>query len=259
MRQVRDQIATGGGADFDQEEVPVVVDQLGQGEVEPGPGLGSGSHRRAKAGAAGLAAIDREDECLLAPDPVGSIPILAAKEHPVLDRDRPEFAGADPDEGEPLRGRVVFDGREPVAVTARLPEPLDRRVQEAFPGMRPDGIAEIGHVAAPFEAIAAAVLTVRPAGRKLVEAGQRVVHDCTVAHDRADHAIAAARQRDDDPVEDFGSDGEPGAGVQHVLRLAQARQRYIDPDQRRFVAGRIADRRPGKSRPLPHAPDSSRD
>src|SRR3989304_5390640 len=50
------------GADLHREGVAVSLEHLGQCEVEPERRLGPRVHRRAEAGAAGHAAIDRENE-----------------------------------------------------------------------------------------------------------------------------------------------------------------------------------------------------
>jgi hypothetical protein len=84
------------------EELPV-RHQLRQREVEARRGARPRVHRDAEAGPAGLAAVHRDDERAL---PAGSVPrvgVAATKEHPVLDRDRAQFAGPHSDEREPLR------------------------------------------------------------------------------------------------------------------------------------------------------------
>ena len=54
------------GADLDQELVVLAVEQLGEREVVAAGGTRSGAHRRAEAGAGGLAAVDDDDEHVLA-------------------------------------------------------------------------------------------------------------------------------------------------------------------------------------------------
>jgi hypothetical protein len=213
--------APAAAAGLHQKAVTVIIDQFGQCDVESGLDLGAGPHRSAKASAASLAAVDRNDERVLAPNLVGPIPILPAKEYPILDGDRVQLAGADADEREPLRGRVLRDDRETIAVAACLPELLDRRVKEALPGMRPRGIAEIGCIAAPFQAVTPAVLAVGPAGRKFIEVTERVVDDRAVAQGRTEHPITAVRQGVDEPLQDIPPDDNFASelGRRSLIRL----------------------------------------
>jgi len=55
----------------------VLLDELGQGQVETGLDLRPGIHRGAKAGAARLTAIDCDDEGAVAPNLVGLVEVLA--------------------------------------------------------------------------------------------------------------------------------------------------------------------------------------
>ena len=55
---------------------------------------------------------------------------------------RAQFTGPHTDKGERRCGLVVFDDREAIALATGLPEPLDWRMQKAFPGVGPHGIAE---------------------------------------------------------------------------------------------------------------------
>ena len=54
-------------------------------------------------------------------------------------------------------------------------------MEEAFPGMGPDGVAEKSVVGAAFEAVGAAVLDVGPAGREIVDGLDVVIDDRGVA------------------------------------------------------------------------------
>ena len=77
------------------------------------------------------------------------------------------------------------------SIAARLPQPLDWRMQKLFPGMRPDCVAKHRGVVAALEAVFAGLLAIGPADRQLIEIGHGVVEDSPVANGRRDHAIAA--------------------------------------------------------------------
>ena len=85
VRDLGQHLAAPLAADLGQEDVAVVVEQLGQRDVEAGVGLRAGVHRDAEAGAAGLAAIDGDDEGAVAPGLVVRVDIGPAEEDPVLD------------------------------------------------------------------------------------------------------------------------------------------------------------------------------
>ena len=86
------------------------LEHLRQGQVKPPGGPGPGAHGDAETGAAVLvAAVHRHDEGLLPAGLVGGINKGALEKDPVLHGHGLEFAGADPDEGEP-GGRRGFGG-----------------------------------------------------------------------------------------------------------------------------------------------------
>jgi hypothetical protein len=68
--------------------MPLGVDQLRHGQVEPGLGTGTATHRSAEARRARLCALDRDDERAIAPPAVDGIGMLAAGQHPVQHADR---------------------------------------------------------------------------------------------------------------------------------------------------------------------------
>ncbi len=184
---------------------------LGQSEIEPGGRLRPGSHRDAEAGAARGAAIDRDDEGRGAPRLVVGIDMRAFQEHAVLDRDGMQVTGADADEGEALGARRLGGDGHRVAVAARARQAQHRRVQEALPRMRPDGISEQRVILAPGEAVGTAVLRVGPACRQIGDRGDVVIDDSLVAQRGADDAEAAAAQRRKQGVEPVAVDH--GCGV----------------------------------------------
>src|SRR5271168_3656840 len=171
----------------------VIFDELRQGEVETGLDLWPRIHRDAEAGAARLTAIDCDDEGVVAANPVGLVAKWAREKDPVMDGDRVKLAGAHADKGERLYRFVVFDDREAVPLATGPPEPLDWRMQKAFPGMRPDG------------------LPISPSDRKIIEQRDGVVDDRAVAHGRSDDPVPAVRQAGDDPFQDLPLNCELGA------------------------------------------------
>ena len=149
---------------------------------KPASRLRAGVHRDAEAGAAGLAAVHRDDERALAPRLVVRIDVRALQEHAVLDGDGVQLAGAHAEEGVALApapaSAVTVDA---VGLLLGAPQAQQRRVQEALPGMRADGVAEQRLVVAPLQAVVAAVLLVGPAGRQVGDRRDVVVDDRLIA------------------------------------------------------------------------------
>ena len=147
----------------------VVVEQLGEREVVARPDLRPGLHRDAEAGAAGLAAVDRDDERVAAARLVVVVGVRAADEYPILDLDRMQLAAPDSDERERRRSGCVRRDRE-LAVRAPLgsPELQLGRQELPLPRLRSDGEAEASLVVAPLEPVAARLLHVGVARRKIV-------------------------------------------------------------------------------------------
>ena len=142
---------------------------------------------------------------------------MAQEKDPILDGDCAQFAGANANKRERLRCRRVFDDCEAVCLSTGLPEPLDRRVQETLPGMRPDRIAEQRRIGALFEPILASVLPVGPSDRQIVQMRDGIVDDSTIAHGRTDNSIAVAKQFGDDPLQIIRLDYK--FGVPHIRHI----------------------------------------
>ena len=85
-------------ARLDQEAM-LAIEQLGQGQVEPGLRSRPGVHRDAEAGVARLRAVDRDDEGVAAAGLVVGVGVGVADEDLVLHGDRRQVAGAHPEEG----------------------------------------------------------------------------------------------------------------------------------------------------------------
>src|SRR5271169_5022744 len=80
----------------------VPLDEFRQSEVEARLDFRPGIHGDAKAGAARLTAIDRDDKGAVAANFIGLVEVLACEKDPVVDGDRAQLAGTDTDEGERL-------------------------------------------------------------------------------------------------------------------------------------------------------------
>ncbi len=79
----------------------VALEHLRQGQVKPRGGPGPGPHGNAETNPVVLvAAVQRHDEGLLPPGPVGGIDMGALKKNPVLHRHGRQFTGSDSQEGE---------------------------------------------------------------------------------------------------------------------------------------------------------------
>ena len=182
-----------------------VTHDLGQGEIETCLGFRPGLHRYAKARSARLAAIHGDDEGALAPRPVVRIDVGSAEEHPILDGDRVEFAGAHAEEGEALAGIGLRHDADALRIVLGAPETQQRRVQELLPRMRSDGVAEQRLIIAAYEPVGPAVLLVGPAARQVVDGGDVVIDDRLVADRRADNTVAALPERIEQDLEPIGS------------------------------------------------------
>ncbi len=100
-----------------QQEFVRVAGEFGQREVIAGGCLRAGVHGRAEAGAAGLAAIDRDDEHAFAARLVVAVDVGAVQEDAVLDGDGVQFARPHGEEGEAF-GRVGVGGDADAAAVA---------------------------------------------------------------------------------------------------------------------------------------------
>ena len=87
----------------------ILLDKLGQGQVETRLDLRPGIHRDAKTGTARLTAIDRDNEGVIPPNFVGLVEVLSGKKHPILDGDCTQLASTHPDKGERFGYLLVFD------------------------------------------------------------------------------------------------------------------------------------------------------
>ncbi len=94
------------------------------------------------------------------------------RQYPVLDRDRPQVAGPDAEEGVPRRLVIgaVAESSKPSAVRVARPQPLPRRVQEPLPALRPCRMAECGGVVAAAQPVPARLSrTPQPKGSSAAE------------------------------------------------------------------------------------------
>ena len=189
------------GADLDDEPV-LVADELGEREIETAFGPRARSHRGAEARPARDAAVDGDEERLLAARRVVAVDVRALEEDPVLDRDRVEIAGADAEERKrPLGRRLLDELRPALVVPTRLPEAHARGQQPALPRVRADRIAEPRLVVAALEPVGGGVLHLRPPGGQLVRRRDLLVDDRAVPARRPDDAVAAITEHPDERVQ----------------------------------------------------------
>ena len=85
----------------------------------------------------------------------------------------------------------------------RAPQFLDRRIEEFLPGLRAHRIAEQGVVGAADQAVAPAVLLVRPAGGQIPHRLDVVIHDRPVAQRRSHDAVAALGENVEKSLQPF--------------------------------------------------------
>ena len=184
----------------------LAVEDLGQRQVVAGLRLRPGSHRGAEARAGRLEAVHRDDERVLAPSRVVAVGKAAAEEHAVLNHDPLQLAGPNADQRKRrVLERLLLD-LEAVRPAVRLPEPHSRRQQELLPRVRADRVAEARLVVAALESVAAGLLDVLPADRKLRGRLELVVDDRALAHARPQHPEAASGKRNEEVVQGLRGD-----------------------------------------------------
>ena len=127
-----------------------------------------------------------------------------------------------------LRVRVGGDV-DAGGVALGAPQAQQRRVQEALPGMRADGVAEQRVVVSALQAVMAAVLLVGPAGGQVGDRLDIVIDDRVVAHGRAEHAEAVRAQAGDQGGEPIPRDDR--RFVRHGARVGGIAGACIDPAQ----------------------------
>ncbi len=193
--QIVEYFASGRASRLDQELVPIAVPHLGEGEVVPAPAGRSSLHRDAKAGASGLAAVDRHEKAAIPADGVGAVDMAGVQEHAVLDGDGGQLAGPDADEGANRRlvGRR-HEANRPVRLLDRE-ERAVRREQIRLPRMWSHDVAEQRIVVAGHQAVTGSVLLVGPADRQVRRRADLVVHDRLVADGWTDRDITPGAER----------------------------------------------------------------
>src|SRR5208337_4397098 len=122
--------------------VPSLVKHFGECQVETRSGFGARVHGRAEARAAGLNAIHRDDEYILAMQFVHIIDVGALQKYFVLDAQGVKFTRAHADERE-LGGlaRLRHDLEKPLRAV-RLPQAHGWRENTFLPRMRSDDESE---------------------------------------------------------------------------------------------------------------------
>jgi hypothetical protein len=101
----------------------VLIDQLGQRQVESALGLRARIHRNAEARVAGLRAVDGDDEGVTPPRLIVGVCVAVADEDLVLHPDRRQVAGTHPDER--VAGDLLLFRFEADLPIRTLPAPPD--------------------------------------------------------------------------------------------------------------------------------------
>ena len=141
-RHIAEQVGAALAADLHNEVVAVAFQDLGQCQIKTRRRLGASLHRHAKAGAAGLAAVDGNQESVFAPRLIHRVHIRAVKKDTILYGDCMQFARADCQEGVFRRPLALDRHLVAVAVALGLPEADHRRMQEFLPRVRAHDVAE---------------------------------------------------------------------------------------------------------------------
>ena len=177
--------------------MPIAVEQLGEGEVEPCRRPGAGAHRDAETRAAGQGAVDGDDEGIRAPDAITRVAVGAAQEYAILDGDGREFAGPHANKGELLAFHRCRLDAHLFAAAAHGPQRLAWRMEKALPGLRADRVAEQRVVVPSLQLIAPGLLAVGPAGRQIGKTAHVVVDDGAVPEPRPQYAMTTPSKLDE--------------------------------------------------------------
>ena len=245
-RQLPQYLAAALASHLDQKPV-LALEDLGQREVVAGLDSWSRLHRGAEAGAAGLEAVDGDDEGVLAASGVVALDLAALEEDRVLNRDRMQLARAHAEKGEwRVYECLLLDVEATVAPPLRLPETHVRGQQELLPGMRADGVSEARLVVAALEPVAARVLGVGPTDGELGSRFELVVDDRALSHRRPEHAVTATSERTDEDVECLWQDHAcldvgQGRPLSEVLPSARAAYIAFHPIHLRVYRSRLAE------------------
>ncbi len=214
---MRQDVLPGLAARADEEAVTGLVQDLGQREVEPGVRRLAPAHRDAQARDTRFGALGGDQEGSRPPFLVAPVPVPAADQDPVLDRDRPQNAGAYAQEGVRRLPEVLLGDRQ-AAVRCPLgaPELLALWVQQRLPRLWAGRVGGLGTVGTRHEAFAAGLDLRAPSEGQVV--GQRclVEDDGTVPDRGADDRVSARTQEPDQ--------GTQPAPVQAVRGAARHRR-----------------------------------
>ena len=177
------------------DDEPVV--ELGECDVEPHRAARPRAHRDAEARRPRLAAVHPYEHRLLPPPAIGRVDV---HEDAVLNRDRVQVAGSEPDEreGAAILGLGIRVHR---AVPRDAREHLSGREQVALAGVGAVRPAEQTIVLAPREAVGAWPLLLADAGRQIGGTVDPIEHDRPVADRGADQLVARVHERPQEAVE----------------------------------------------------------
>jgi hypothetical protein len=175
--------------------------ELAQHDVVAAGHLRAGAHRGAEAGAPRACALHRDDEGRCAPDAVVLVGERPAGEHPVLDEEPRDLAGAHAQEREARRfGHRRCEARGAVRVTLGDHHRDARRERVALESLGGWGGVE-GALTGSAQAVGAGALLVGPAGRQIGRRRDRRVDDGPITDDGANDGAAALGQDGDQPID----------------------------------------------------------
>src|SRR5665647_2763240 len=181
LQVVEDLLAAVAARDY-EEAVRVLVEQLGQREVETLIGDRAGAHRDTEARASRVGAGQRHDERGLAPCDVCRVGHLPLRQDAVVDRECMQVAGPNAEQRQALRvddsGCHLLVGADP----STAPQQLARGEQQRLPRLRTRGEGEQRLVVALAQPVAAGVLEISHAARKLIDRLDLGVDDGAVVH-----------------------------------------------------------------------------
>src|SRR5665647_1882011 len=196
LQVVEDLLAAVAARDY-EEAVRVLVEQLGQREVETLIGDRAGAHRDTEARASRVGAGQRHDERGLAPCDVCRVGHLPLREDAVVDRECMQVAGPNAEQCQALRvddsGCHLLLGADP----STAPQQLARGEQQGLPRLRTRGEGEQRLVVALAQPVAAGVLEISHAARKLIDRLDLGVDDGAVTHGRSDDSPPAFAEQVD--------------------------------------------------------------
>src|SRR6516164_1116376 len=188
--------------DLDQKLVAAAFQGFGQRQVEPERGLGPRLHRHAEAGPSRLSAVDRDNDRSFSSGLISGVHMLPVEEHPILDRDGVQLAGANADErklGWLLA--ILRDLKPAIARAVGLPQPRGGRKQKLLPRVGTHSVAKQGPVGPGLEAVGPPILLVGPPRGEIGGRPDLVVNDRAIPHGGAHQPVVSATKGREERLE----------------------------------------------------------